>query len=131
MKEVLERFVSQRSARLQDWALQRIFGVFVFNTVLVLLLLLHSAGYFSPYFPLTINTIVVIGMILSILLLRMNSKDIFFLALFFWLLAAFLKTVGIDVWAERSAIYSFEALLIGIILLIIESNLLTRQRRDE
>lgn len=116
------------SARLQDWALQRIFGVFVFNTVLVLLLLLHSAGYFSPYFPLTINTIVVIGMILSIFFLRMNSKNIFFLALFFWLLAAFLKAVGIEVWAERSAIYSFEALLIGIILLIIESNLLARQR---
>lgn len=121
-------FILQESEKLQAWAVQRIFGIFIFNTVLVLLLLLHSAGYFAPYFPLTINAIVVISILLSIVLLQANSRSIFLMTIYFWLLATLLKVVKIDVWAERAAIYSFEFLLIGTVLFIIEINF---SRKDE
>lgn len=126
MKEYISKLNLRLKSKLKGWAEERILGVFVFTNVLFLLVLLYSAGYFAPYLPLTINIIVVIAIILSIILLQLHSKFIFSLAIFFWLLTSIFMVFDIDVWAERAAIYAFEALVIGIILLIIEINILAK-----
>lgn len=126
MKEYISKLNLRLNSKLKGWAEERIFGVFVFTNVLFLLVLLYSAGYFAPYVPLTINLIIVIAIILSIILLQLHSKFIFSLAILFWLLTSLFMVFDIDVWAERAAIYAFEALVIGIILLIIEINILAK-----
>ncbi len=106
--------------KLDIWSRNNFIGVIVFNLALITLMLLHSAGYFAPYLPLTINIIFLISMILMKLILSANSKFLFIISLFFLLLTGFFKLVNIEIWAERSAIYSFEAISVGVILLLIE-----------
>lgn len=100
---------------------QKWLGFFLFNIIMMLLLLLYTAGYFNPYFPLTVNFIVLVGIILSVILLNVQSKTIFLLALLFWVFAAFLKVLHIDVWAERTAVYTFESMVVGLVVFIIEN----------
>lgn len=107
--------------KLQNWVELHYFQLALFNVVLVILLLLRSAGYFEPYFGITINSIFLIALVLSIFLLGTRSRGAFAVALIFWLFAAVLKLVEIDVWAERNAIYSFQALVVGVVLLIWDS----------
>ncbi|MEK7169190.1 MAG: hypothetical protein AAB778_04210 [Patescibacteria group bacterium] len=82
---------------------------------------MRSAGYFLPFFGISVNFIVFILLILSIFLLNFNSRSMFFISLLFWIFACLIKILKIDIWAERTAIYTFEAFLIGVILLIKES----------
>lgn len=110
----------EKTKRMESWAQKKVLNLFVFNVFLAFLLLLHSAGYFAPFFPITINIIVLFSLILMVVLLEAKSRSIFFVALLFWLLASLLKLLRVDVWAERTTIYSFEALFVGIILVIIE-----------
>lgn len=105
---------------LQEWIIDHYLQLAVFNGILILLVLLRSASYFEPYFPITINLIYVISLTLSIVLLGMRSKGAFILALVFWVLAGFLRVVNIEVWGQRSAIYSYEALVIGLVLMVFE-----------
>lgn len=105
---------------LQYWAQNKIFGLFVFNLIVMLLVVLRSAGYFAPYFPITINFIVFVSLILAIFLLNIRSSTLFAITLIFWILAAILKISDIDVWAQRAALYTFQALLVGLALFIIE-----------
>lgn len=105
----------------QEWGNSHLFKMLVFNTILVFLVLMRSAGYFLPFFGISINFIVFVMLVLSIFLLDSNSKSIFLIAFLFWVFACLMKLLKVDVWAERTAIYTFEALLIGMILLIIES----------
>lgn len=107
--------------KVQNWVEFHYLQLALFNVVLVILLLLRSAGYFEPYFGITINSIFLMALVLSIFLLGTRSKAAFAVALVFWLLAAILKLAKIDVWAERNAIYSFQALTIGVLLFIVES----------
>lgn len=111
-------------SNLQSWAQKRMFGLFVFNLTVMLLIILRSAGYFSPFFLITINFIVFLSLILAIFLLNIKDKALFIVSFIFWALAGLLQTVNINVWAERAALYSFEALVIGIILFIIENIIL-------
>ena len=106
---------------IEIWGKENTFKLLIFNTVLAFLILLRSAGYFLPFFGISINFIVLFLLVLSIFLLNANSKSIFIVALLFWLFAGLLKMLKIDIWAERTAVYTFEALLIGVVLLIIES----------
>lgn len=131
MKKNLQRFLNKEVRKIKVWSEGRIVGLFIFNALLVLLVLLHSAGYFAPFFPLTINTIVMVSLISSIFLLGTNSKAAFTLTLLFWLFAAFLKIVKIDVWAERTVIYSYEALIVGVFLFIMENTSLIKRRNGE
>lgn len=103
------------------WAKSHFLQLIVFNILLVFLFLLRSAGYFHPFFVISVNAIVLIGLIASIFLLGVRSKAMFLVALLFWLFAGFVKLIKIDVWAERTAVYAYQALIIGVILLIIES----------
>lgn len=107
--------------RLNKWSLSHHIGIAVFNIIMIISFLLYSAGYFKPFLPISINLIVIIGLVLSTLLLEVKSRAMFIICLFFWLFAAFLKIVKIDVWAERTTIYVYQSLVLGIILTIVEN----------
>lgn len=117
--------------RLNKWSLSHFVGIAVFNIIMILLFLLYSAGYFKPFLPISINLIVVIGLILSILLLEVKSRAMFIICLFFWLFAAFLKIVKIDVWAERTTIYVYQSLVLGIVLTIVENIDIIKIKKNE
>lgn len=114
-------FFLELLARVDQWSRKKFLAISIFNFVVIVLFLLRSAGYFEPYFLISVNFIVVIGLLLSILLLGSKSKEMFIVSLLFWLFAGLLRVLNIETWAERTAIYMFEALLIGVILLIKES----------
>jgi hypothetical protein len=96
-------------------------GIFIFTLFVMLLVLLHSAGYFDPFLLLTINIIFFLSMLLAIPFLKLGSKIYFFVGILFSLLAMMFKFFSIDVWAERTGIYLFQALVVGAILLFKES----------
>ncbi len=121
MKETIKNNLTKAIFRTEMWGQNHIFRLIAFNTILVLLVLLRSAGYFYPFFGISVNFIVFVLIVLSILILHSGSRSIFFLAFLFWVFAGILKILGLDVWAERTSIYTFEALVIGTILLIYES----------
>lgn len=108
-------------SNIQEWGNKHLFKMLVFNTILMFLVLMRSAGYFLPFFGISVNFIVLSMLVLSIFLLNSNSKTMFITAFLLWMFAALMKVLKIDIWAERTAIYTFEALFIGTILLIIES----------
>lgn len=117
--------------RLNKWSLSHFVGIAVFNIIMILLFLLYSAGYFKPFLPISINLIVIIGLILSTLLLEVKSRAMFIICLFFWLFAAFLKIVKIDVWAERTTIYVYQSLVLGIVLTIVENIDIIKIKKNE
>lgn len=117
MKNNLYRFYLDS----QKWGNEHLFKMLIFNTILVFLVLMRSAGYFLPFFGISINFIVIFMLALSIFLLDARSKSMFTIALLFWLFACLLKVLRVDIWAERTAIYTFEALIMGTLLLIKES----------
>src|SRR3990167_6463467 len=92
----------------------------IFNMIVMLMVLLRSAGYFDPYWPITINMVIFISLILSILLLETRSRVLFVVAIVFWVFAGFLRIIGVDVWAERTSIYVYQAIFLGTILLLAE-----------
>lgn len=104
----------------EKWVNHHYFQLALFNIFIVILSLLRSAGYFEPFFLITINLIVLISLVMMITLLKINSKFLFFLASLFWAFAGVLQLLQVSVWAERTVIYSFEAVFIGMIQLIIE-----------
>ena len=95
--------------RIDKWVL--------FNIALMSAFLLRSAGYFSPYLLISVNMIVVFALMLSIFLLKASYKTMFITALFLWVFAGLLGTLKINVWAERTTVYVFESLVLGVILL--------------
>jgi hypothetical protein len=107
--------------RLHVWMLKRQFQLILFNVILIVLVLLRSAGYFEPYFPITINSIFYTSLFLAIFLLGAKSKAMFIITIIFWLFTGILRIIEVNIWAERTAIYSYESLLAGVILLIYQS----------
>lgn len=125
----ISAYLENINEKFRSWSESHYFKIALFNVILVLLLLLRSAGYFEPYFLLTINLIIFISMLLSIVLLSANSKSMFIISLIFWIFTWFLRITQIEVWAERAALYSYQALVIGMVLLIFENkqlNFLTK-----
>lgn len=119
---MMKKYYMKIVGQVQNWAFKNMLNLFIFNAILTLLLLLRSAGYFSPFFSLSISFIIALCLILSVILLGARSKTIFIIVVLFWLLTAFFKIMQINIWAERAAIYSFEALVLGILLFIFEKN---------
>lgn len=107
--------------RIKAWTRKNYLNLAIFNTILIGLFLLRSAGYFDPFFLVSVNMIVLIALISSIFLLGARSKILFLIALIFWLFAGFLKLVKIDVWTERTGVYAFEAFVVGAITFLFES----------
>lgn len=107
--------------RSRSWILAHQFGLIIFNLFILFLFLLRSAGYFHPFFVITVNFVVISGLISSIFLLESRSKAFFVAALIFWIFAGSLRVIKINIWAERTAIYAYQALIVGAILLTIET----------
>ena len=124
MEKIFKRF----SLNLKDWTEKKYFQLAILNIFLIFLFFLKSAGYFYPYFPITINSIVVLGILASIVLLRFNSRFSFILAIMFWSFTALFRILNIVPWAERMAIYSYESFAIGTIHLILEA--IGRKRKE-
>lgn len=106
--------------KVEHWVKSHYLNMAIFNVLLVFLVLLHSARYFDPFWLISINVIVLLALIASIFLLGAKSSVFFVVTLVFWIFAGFLKLAKVDVWAERTAIYAFEALVIGTFMLFIE-----------
>jgi hypothetical protein len=98
------------------WTRKNLSGLFITNLIVIIMVLLSNAGYFRPYLFLGINVIIFVTLILSIILLYSRSRTMFLISVFFWIFSCLLKIVKVDVWAERSAIYAFQSMFLGIIL---------------
>jgi len=107
--------------KFNNWINLHLLQLTMFNIFLLFMFLLRSAGYFEPYYVISVNNIVIVGLILSVLLLGATSKVLFSFSLFFWFFASIIQTLGVDVWAERVGIYTYQGLVLGIVMLIIES----------
>lgn len=97
--------------KLINWFREKQPEVALFNFCILVLVLLHSAGYFHPYFTITINVVVIVSIVLAIVILRAKNIAILMFTLVMLLTTAFFKLTHIDVWSERVAIYFFEGLL--------------------
>lgn len=107
--------------RLQSWVQDHYLNLAIFNIILLLMILLRSAGYFEPVFSLSINFIILTTIILSVILLGADSKVIFAIAIFFLIASIPFRLVSyLEVWAERTSIFAYEAVVIGVILFIKE-----------
>ena len=120
MRKILSSY-KDKIKNFEDLISSKMLGLFAFNIILMTLILMRSADYFKPFFPLSIHIIVLICFIISIPLLGVRDKMLFFISLLLWFFSGLLKVLQIDVWAERTVVYSFEALLIGMILLLISN----------
>lgn len=109
------------SIDLKNWTEKKYFQLAIFNVFLIFLVLLKSAGYFDPYFPITINVIVVLGLLAAIILLKVDSRFSFTLAIIFWFFTALFRILNIIPWAERMALYSYESFAIGVIQYLLEN----------
>ena len=112
------KIIASKTA-LSQWAQKHFTGLFIFNLSVLIMVLLSSAQYFKPYFPLGINTIVMISLVLAIIFLGVREKPMFAICLVFLFMAAILKVLKIDVWAERASIYVYQSYLLGFFLLFI------------
>lgn len=121
MKKSLILYYKNYIENIDSWSKNHLVGLFVFNILVISLLLLRSGGYFHPYFIISINTVVFMGFLGSIILLGARSKTLFLIALIFWIFTAIMRIIGIEVWAERTSIYTFQAMLLGVILVFIEA----------
>jgi len=119
--ELLNKYLLFKKGEINNWITKNYLNVAIFNIVLVFLFLLRSAGYFDPYLLLSVNLIVLTGLILSIFLLGARSRAMFTVAILFWIFATFLKIVKVDVWAERTAIYVYQSFVIGVVLIVFEN----------
>lgn len=112
----------QFSKDISNWATGHLFGLFLFNTILVILVLLNTAQYFKPFFYLGINSIFFISLLLSIVLLGAHSRTMFLISIIFFVFGLVLKLVKIDIWADRASIYFYQSTVIGVILLLRKSD---------
>jgi len=112
--------------KLAAWVSSHYLNMAIFNTFLVILVLLHSAKYFDPFWMISINVIIFISLLTSVFLLGARSRALFIFSLLFWILAGGMGILGINVWAERISIYMFQAFFIGVLLLIIEHLLIRK-----
>jgi len=116
MKKIIDRL----SKGFEDWAKKYHYRLILLNVVLIGLFLLHSVGYFHPYFPISINFIILIGLILCALLLNAGSRVFFVAGIMFWAVSLFFKVVRVDVWAVRTGDYVFQMIFLGAVLLVWE-----------
>jgi hypothetical protein len=102
------------------WTRTHYLNLAVYNTLIVILVLLYSAKYFDPYWTISINVIVFFALIASVFLLGTKSRTVFLFSLGFWVIAGVMKILKVEVWAERIGFYVYESLFLGTFLFIIE-----------
>ena len=116
------RIVSFNKKRIDEWVKNHYLQIGIFNVFIILLFLLHSVGYFYPLFGLNVRIIVFSGLIFSALFLGATSSTFFVVSLIFWMIVMFFKLLKIDIWAERTAIYTFYSLVLGILQFLLRGN---------
>src|SRR3989344_5644009 len=104
----------------KEWFREHHIQLGIFNAILMLMILLRSAGYFEPYVAISINMIFIVALVFAAFLLSMRSAGAASVALVFWILTLILRLLNIDFWAERTALYVFESLSFFIFLLMVE-----------
>lgn len=120
MNKLFKKQTTVYKNKIDFWANSHHLQLVVFNLVIILFFLLRSAGYFQPFYTLSVNFIILLGLVISIPLLNFGSRAMFIISIVFLLFTGLLKLLAIDVWAERSAIYVYQPLVIGLLLLIYE-----------
>lgn len=114
--------ISEYNLTLNNWVKKHLLGLFIFNAILIILVLLNTAQYFKPFFYLGINAIFFISLLLSIFLLGVKSRSMFLISLIFLMFGIFLKVVKIDIWADRASIYFYQSFAMGLMLLLSKKN---------
>lgn len=97
------------------WSKKNTASLLWLNLMVMVLLLLKSAGYFAPFFLVSVNHIYVLMLLYSIIFLKIRSRELTVLALIFLVISAVLTVFHMDVWAVRSAWYMYQAFLIALI----------------
>ncbi len=120
MKKIIEKY-TEGIQGLEKIIGKKLLGLFIFNILLMILILMRSADYFVPFFLISINFIVFMSIVFSVFLVGIRSRGVFLIALLFWSFAAFLRLLNAGVWAERTGIYAYQAIVVGVILFIIEN----------
>lgn len=118
----INNFLARKINPLKPWVEKHYLQIGLFNIGVIMLLLLKSAGYFEPYFQITINFIVFFCLTVSIFLLDLKSKGFFIITLFFLIFGAFLRVLSVNNWAERTIFYGFQSLIFGVVMIIWENN---------
>lgn len=106
---------------ISNWFIGKQKEVMIFNLCVLALSVLHTAGYFHPYFVISINIVVLASFVLAILVLGVGSRTMFVISLAFLFITLFFKLVQVHVWAERMSIYVFESLTLATIVLFVET----------
>jgi hypothetical protein len=104
----------------QQWFFKKAPMFFLYNVFMMILVLMHSVGYFNPFFTISINVIVLTAIILAVIMMRLPSTFVFVCTSLFWAIAAFFQLAHIDIWAERAGTYAFESFLVGSCVFLIE-----------
>lgn len=120
-KKIFDQYLGQIKKKIKIWTSEHYLQLAIFNAIILALILLRSAGYFQPVLDLSINLIFLVAILLLVILLNANSQVIFLIAVAFLILAVpFKYFTYLEVWAERTVVYAFQALLIGSIMMVIE-----------
>jgi len=114
-------YLRKKNKELKLWSKDHFVNLSVFNFIIFMLILLRSAGYFHPFFPLSVNAVIFITLICAVIILKLRNRGLFFVAGSFWIFASLMKILKVDVWAERTAIYAYQSLVLGVTLFVIES----------
>lgn len=121
MRKLFKKQSKKYKNKIDLWVSGHHLQLVLFNLIIVLFFLLRSAGYFQPYYTLSVNFIILLGLFISIPLLNFGSRAMFIIAIVFLIFTGLLKLLAIDVWAERSAIYVYQPLVLGLLLMIYEA----------
>jgi len=120
---MIDIYRSQKK-RLVTWFTSHFLTIFVYQTIIMVLVFLHSLGYFHPYFPINAQFIINVALILAVLLLKARSTHIYIISAIFLFSALTLKIIGISIWAERASIYVYESFCIGTAVFLYEVTIL-------
>ncbi len=105
---------------LSSWVKTHYLNLAIYNLILMILVLLHTAKYFDPFWLISINAIIFFALVLSIFILNIKSTILFIISLCFFLFASIMKIAKIDIWAERTTVYVYQSFFLGIISLFWE-----------
>lgn len=108
-------------SQIASWAQKNLARLFIYEIVLMTLVLLHSLGYFHPFFVISAHFIIIFGLVFSVVLLRTRSNHIALFCIVFWLGALVFESLQVIVWAERLAMYAYETLLLCTVLIVFEN----------
>lgn len=121
MQKDINRLLKKCKKDTEKWAYSNFFSIFIINLILLILFLLHSAGYFDPYFPITVNFVIIVGIFVATILLNLNIQILIVMAGAFWLFAGLLYLLRVNIWAYRTTLYVFQIFVLMIVLLLYQS----------